>query len=59
LIVTWIVASLMVFCGLVEISGRGTVPNGRNVASCSGGGTVFAGNVDLATYSQFSKPEML
>jgi hypothetical protein len=28
--------------------------NGRNVASCSGGGTVFAGNVDMATYSQFS-----
>lgn len=28
--------------------------NGRNVASCSGGGTVFAGNVDMATYSRFS-----
>ena len=28
--------------------------NGRNTASCSGGGTVFAGNVDMATYSRFS-----
>ena len=28
--------------------------NGRNVASCSGSGTVFAGNVDMATYSRFS-----
>lgn len=28
--------------------------NGRNVASCSGGGTVFAGYVDMATYSRFS-----
>ncbi len=26
----------------------------RNVASCSGGETVFAGNVDMATYSRFS-----
>jgi hypothetical protein len=28
--------------------------NGRTVASCSGGGTVFAGYVDMATYSRFS-----
>lgn len=28
--------------------------NGQNVASCSGGGTVFAANVDMATYSRFS-----
>jgi hypothetical protein len=28
--------------------------NGGNVASCSGGGRVFAGTVDMATYSQFS-----
>ena len=28
--------------------------NGRSVASCSGGGTVFAGYVDTATYSRFS-----
>jgi hypothetical protein len=29
--------------------------NGRNVASCSGGGTVFAGGyVDMVTYNRFS-----
>src|SRR6266849_899980 len=28
--------------------------NGRNTASCSGGGTVFAGYVDTATYTRFS-----
>ena len=28
--------------------------NGRNTASCSGGGTVFAGYVDMATYNKFS-----
>ena len=28
--------------------------NGRNVASCSNGGTVLAGYVDMATYSRFS-----
>jgi hypothetical protein len=27
--------------------------NGRNIGGCSGGGTVFAGNVNYATYSQF------
>lgn len=28
--------------------------NGRNVAACSGGGTVFAATVDMATYNRFS-----
>jgi hypothetical protein len=28
--------------------------NGHNIASCSGGGTVFAGYVNMATYSHFS-----
>lgn len=28
--------------------------NGRNYGSCSGGGTIFAGYVDMATYSSFS-----
>src|SRR6516165_9052093 len=28
--------------------------NGRNVASCSGGGSAFAGYVDMTTYSQFT-----
>lgn len=28
--------------------------NGQNVASCSGGGSVFASSVDLATYSSFT-----
>jgi hypothetical protein len=28
--------------------------NGRNVAQCSGGGTVFAGQVSMATYSTFT-----
>jgi hypothetical protein len=28
--------------------------NGRNTASCSGGGTVFAGYVSTATYNQFA-----
>jgi hypothetical protein len=28
--------------------------NGRNTASCSSGGTVFAGYVDTATYSRFT-----
>jgi hypothetical protein len=28
--------------------------NGRNVASCSSGGTVFAGQVNFATYNNFT-----
>ncbi len=28
--------------------------NGRNVSQCSGGGTVFAGQVSMATYSGFT-----
>jgi hypothetical protein len=28
--------------------------NGQDVSSCSGGGTIFAGTVDMATYSRFS-----
>jgi hypothetical protein len=28
--------------------------NGKNIASCSGGGSVFATTVDTATYSRFS-----
>ena len=28
--------------------------NGRNVAQCSGGGAVFAGQVNMATYSTFN-----
>jgi hypothetical protein len=28
--------------------------NSRNIASCSGGGTIFAGNVNYATYNQFT-----
>jgi hypothetical protein len=28
--------------------------NGRNIASCSGSGTVFAGYVSAATYNQFT-----
>jgi hypothetical protein len=28
--------------------------NGREVTSCSGGGTVFAGSVSMATYNQFA-----
>jgi hypothetical protein len=28
--------------------------NGRNIASCSGGGSAFANSVDMATFSSFS-----
>jgi hypothetical protein len=28
--------------------------NGRNIASCSGGGTAFAGSVNFATYNSFT-----
>ena len=28
--------------------------NGRNVSACSGGGSIFATTVDLATYNKFS-----
>jgi hypothetical protein len=28
--------------------------NGRNIGACTGGGTVFAGFIDMATYNSFS-----
>jgi hypothetical protein len=28
--------------------------NGRNIGSCTGGGSVYAGRVDFATYNKFS-----